>query len=442
MKNIIAIIISILALSGVLSCSDTNKRLLRIQENGKYGFIDTLGNIVIDPQYKYVGGFTNDGYALVITKASIENDTLSLTYGYIDINNKFVVDTTNLLRVSIPDLSALWHINYAKDFVAKFDVDSLEFLTSCFASLRLSQGFYQYTDSNNLIGYKDLKGNIRIPAKYKYAGAFYNDVAFVSEGLSLDEDSIVNFNCISLINSKGEYLKEKAWAYVPNEFLDGHTWCAELDIDKTDLNKIPTMVWTQIDETGKTTIGPINANVGSQIYNGYRNNDAELYLFHFPDMLGLDMGYSYINKNGKYATDKNNDNMIVTWACGEDAEVLDDATSFSEGLAGIKVYVDGESRWTFMTPNLEVATYELYDSVKPFTDGLAVVQQLNTSYKHLGNWGVIDRNFNLIIPYKFSEISQFSVDGFAYARISSSKYDREGWINRKGEFIWETNRQK
>jgi hypothetical protein len=127
MKNIIAIIISILALSGVLSCSDTNKRLLRIQENGKYGFIDTLGNIVINPQYKYVGGFTKDGYALVIKKASIENDTLSLTYGYIDINNKFVVDTTNLLRVSIPDLSAFWHINYAKDFVAKFDVDSLGF---------------------------------------------------------------------------------------------------------------------------------------------------------------------------------------------------------------------------------------------------------------------------------------------------------------------------
>lgn len=41
------------------SCKNEN-RLYRIQENGLYGFIDSIGNVVIEPQYKYVSPFTKD----------------------------------------------------------------------------------------------------------------------------------------------------------------------------------------------------------------------------------------------------------------------------------------------------------------------------------------------------------------------------------------------
>ncbi len=440
MRKFVYIIISVCALLSAASCSQKSDALLRIQENGMYGFVDTLGNVVIDPQYKYVGGFSKDGYALIVTKAQLENDSLCVTYGFIDQKNKLVVDTINYLKISVPELTSLWKFYDSEIFVDDFNNNTLGFLASYLTPLRVSQGLYQYVDNRNLIGYKDLNGNIVIPAKFKFAGPFVKDVAIVSEGISFDANKSMsdNLNVFSLLSIKGEYIKEKAWAYVPPFSKEGLTWCNELNFEEDENgNMSPSLVWTQIDITGKITIGPINGSVGSVIYNGYPDNN-DLYIYYFPDIFGMHVGYSFINKDGKFATDRNGDNEITMW--GEDTEVFDDVTSFSEGYAGVKVYTDNESRWTFMTPEFEIATTELYDSVKPFTDNLAVVQQMNPSIKHLGDWGVIDKDFNIVIPYKFSEISTFS-KGFAYAKIRSSKYDREGWINRKGEFVWETQRK-
>lgn len=57
----------------IMSC-DKKQQLFRVQENGLYGFIDSQGNVIIEPQYKYVGPFSEDGYACVISNISIEKD--------------------------------------------------------------------------------------------------------------------------------------------------------------------------------------------------------------------------------------------------------------------------------------------------------------------------------------------------------------------------------
>ena len=440
MRKLICLIVGAYAMLSLIGCKHEPQKLLRIQENGYYGFVDTLGNVKIEPQYKYVGGFSKDGYALILSHAEIENDSLRIRYGFIDMNNKLAIDTINDLRISIQDLGSLWKCYDVESFVERFNSASLDFMASYFNILRVSQGKYPYIE-NNLIGYKDMTGRIVIPAKYKYAGPFFQDAAIVSEGLTFDPNKSIsdNLNVFSLIDPTGNYIKEKAWSYITPFSSEGLTWCSEINIDTDEEGNVsPSLVWTQIDTKGKITIGPVNGSIGSVIYNGYPNND-NLYIYYFPEIFGMHVGYSFINKEGKFATDRNGDNTITMW--GEDAEVFDDVTSFSEGFAGVKVFVDGESRWTFMNSKFELSTQELYDSVKPFTDNLAVVQQLNSSFKHLGDWGVIDHEFSVVIPYKFSEISTFS-EGFAYAKIRSSKYDREGWINRKGEFIWETNRRK
>ncbi len=40
----------------LLSCNNNDFCLYRIQVNGLFGFIDSIGDVKIDPQYKYVGG--------------------------------------------------------------------------------------------------------------------------------------------------------------------------------------------------------------------------------------------------------------------------------------------------------------------------------------------------------------------------------------------------
>lgn len=426
MKKLIAILY-LLSIYLMVSCSSFNKPLCRIQENGLYGFIDTLGNVIITPQYKYVSFFSDEGFSLIISSAQFNqaHDTISIHYGFINKSNELVVDTTNILSIYINDL-AIWRMADPDEFVKGFNSKNLDFLASYFNELRLSQGLYPFMDEDTkLLGYKNQKGEIIIRPSFKYASRFINGAAMVSEDLEK----------FSLISTDGSFIKEKKWDFFLPFSSNGRTWCAEIHKPKNYDDRL-SYVWTQIDTKGNILIGPINGIPGSLIFNEY-DDIEDLYLYRYHD--AFETYYTYIDKNGNFATDKNGDRALTL--DGEQSEVFNDALSFSEGLAGVKIFMNNESRWTYMDASFNLATHELYDSVKPFSEGLAVVQQYNPTINHMGNWGVINKSFEVVIPYKFSYISNFS-SGVSYARISSSIYDREGWINRKGEFIWETNRKK
>lgn len=441
MKHFLIIISSICLLLTITSCKPDPKNLLRIQENQMYGYIDTLGNVIIKPQYKYAGQFSEDGYALIISNALIKDNKLNLTYGYINKKNDLVVDTVNHLSISLRDLSYLWRKNDIEDFIDRYNSKSLGFLDTHFRELTLSQGLYPFQEeTTNLIGYKNLNGDIVIPARFKYVSPFSNNVAIVSQGFQNGSSSTSDkLNIFSLINTDGVFIKENAWAYASPYFINGLTWCYELYMTTDeDGNISAAMVWTQIDTKGRTTIGPIDGVPGTYIYNGWPDNNG-LYTYQFPSIYGISSKYTFINRDGKFATDWNGDNELEYFGAG--AEVFDDVTPFSEGFAGVKLLSDFDSQWTYMTPDFKIATIERYDSVTPFHDDIAVVQQANRPVKHLGLWGAIDKQFRVIIPYKFSQLTPFH-KGFAYANIWSVKYDREGYINKKGEFIWETHRRK
>lgn len=422
-----------------IEINETNAvQLLRIQKDGLYGFIDTLGVELIKPQYKYVGPFSKSGYALVISNVDFENDTLTIKYGYIDKKNNLIVDTINLLSANAKELEIFWNIYNAEEFASKFESKNLLFRDRYFEELGMpKECLYPFQDRiTNKIGYKNLKGENIIPPRYKSVKRFCKNVAIVAEEPTYDYKVPISegLNIFSLIDAEGNYIRERAWAFIQPFSETGLTWCAEFNIEEDDDGHITeSLVWTQVDLAGKITIGPFDAPVGSMIFNGYPDNN-DLYIYSFPVMFGKCV-YSFLNKDGKFATDRNGDLAIEVW--GENAEVFEDVTSFSEGLAGVKVYIDDKSYWTFMDPKFEIVTSELYDSIIPFNNGIAIVEQMNPMFKHFGNWGAIDKSFNVIIPFKYSELSQFH-NGFAYAKISSRKYDRVGYINKRGEFIWET----
>ena len=102
------LLFSVLAIILISSCTSNHSTLLRIQVNGLYGFIDTTGNEVINPQYKYVSNFTTGGYATVISKIKATKDSgLIVTYGYVNKFNELVIDTTNLAYKSFRVLKSL-----------------------------------------------------------------------------------------------------------------------------------------------------------------------------------------------------------------------------------------------------------------------------------------------------------------------------------------------
>lgn len=448
MKKFFGLILTLFTLIlAVSSCSNSNEIYYRIQENGKYGFIDSIGQTIIPPIYKYVSGFTKEGYACVITSATIQDSTLNLRYGYIKRNNSIVIDTCQSLHISIGDLNTFWKISpqYIYDCVDKFNHGNLDFNFSWFSELIPHNEMFVFQDEKTkLLGYKNMKNDIIISPQYVYATSMKFGVAFISEGIkeeNMTQSISDNLNIYSLIDSKGSYIKKNNWMFIKPFDANKKTWCSEIAINNNEDDFSIAMSWTQIDLQGNIVIGPIPGSLGTVIYNnGYKDN-SNLYIYEFPGFLGMAPTYSFIDKDGNFATDFDGDNMISTW--GENAEVFQDVTNFSDGVAGVQVFLkdEDEPRWTFMDSNFQFVGEEVYDSIVPYNEGLAAVESKSNSYKHLGKWGYINRDFELIIPYKFSSVGSFN-KGLAYASIDGPKFIREGYINKSGDFVWETKRNK
>lgn len=65
MKNYSSYLLLIWCTLVLCSCSQVPTNLYPIYKNGKYGYIDSLGNEVIKPQYLYASYF-NEGIALML----------------------------------------------------------------------------------------------------------------------------------------------------------------------------------------------------------------------------------------------------------------------------------------------------------------------------------------------------------------------------------------
>jgi hypothetical protein len=101
---------------------------------------------------------------------------------------------------------------------------------------------------------------------------------------------------------------------------------------------------------------------------------------------------------------------------------FDDARSFQEGLAAVKVC----GRWGFINTHGEIVCQCKWDEVKDFQEGMAPV-------KKEGRWGCVNESGDIVVPCVWKEISGFveglsAVEGFDFF---------ETFINKKGEIIGE-----
>ena len=106
---------------------------------------------------------------------------------------------------------------------------------------------------------------------------------------------------------------------------------------------------------------------------------------------------------------------------------------------------NSESVWLFVDKEMNVVS-EPYDSVFPFVNGFAAVQEKHPDWPHYGKWGFVGFNMDSSIvqkiPFIFSKVGSFNKDGLAYAAVHGTGFIKEGYINKNGEFVWETLRKK
>ena len=111
----------------LVSCVEYDNTLFRIQQNGLYGFINNKGEIVIEPQYKYVGGFSKEGLACVINQLKIEinnesykkDSCIIVNYSYINKKNQRVKDGDTMIIT--PNLLSFWGEKELYKMVKKYN---------------------------------------------------------------------------------------------------------------------------------------------------------------------------------------------------------------------------------------------------------------------------------------------------------------------------------
>lgn len=407
------------------SCCQSDKPLYRIQENGFYGFVDSTGTVVIEPQYKYVSSFNYYGYATVITEYSLKEEKsefgridtlLHIKYGFIDKSNTLIVDTTHVLNMSLAQLQQLDMHQIYKVCVEKFEKGELGF-NDCIdgGAIQLRAGQYVVQNAKNkLMGYMNLQGDTTIAAKYEACNPMYGGVAIVSRvrDMSSIENFIDDLNSTIIIDSLGNELTKDRYFVIPNFAGLEQSWSCK--IIKDEEGNID-FSWLLLDKQGKVCSDTVRC---THVYNS--NSDVYIWkqnLFETPV-------YSYIDKKGNWLTDLNHDGSISFFE-----ETFNDVTAFSDTIAGVRVRYNEIPCWVFINKKMEYIS-EPYDSVFTFRENLVAVKEFSTDKKNT-KWGFVNKEFKEVIPYKYDKVSSFA-EGLAYFMVGNI----EGYINRTGKVVW------
>jgi hypothetical protein len=266
MKKVALILLASIAF--LCSCNQSTK-LWRIQEDGLFGFVDSIGNVVIEPQYKYVGDFCS-GYACIIADARLEikenvlkKDTmLMLKYGYIDTDNNLIIDTTNIIILHVaPSMF---------DFPKLFATNKLDFRDYSLSKLDLVEDRFLFQDEKTMyLGYKNSEGEIVIPPVYRDAEPFANGRAVVRDPLNFDGEFNIaflnNLNNCGAIDVNGNKVIKSEYAYISPFNRNKESWASFMT--KSEEHETINKQWVLIDDNGQVLIPP--SLMWEHVYNSY-----------------------------------------------------------------------------------------------------------------------------------------------------------------------------
>lgn len=422
--------------------------LYPIRENGLYGYIDSVGNRIIEPEFLWVSTFQN-GLAMAVVDTIYrevldsmayevgERDTIInvyrmyAKYGYIDKSGKCVIEPKFVCYVDMPEIG----------FVAD-DMSGCNNIFSRFTFNSNRAVFYDTLTWKS--GYIDTKGNVTIESIYYNAEAFNNGRAVVGkfEGVPV----FINDMCLNpskiryaYIDTTGtaktDYKYENLSKFNSNRGIGSYY---EIFVDSLLKGSFTKHIYI-INEEGKEIK---SLSFFNQFY-GYGRDGICIarQVMHLKVFDGMPDSYSYIDVNGDFLEpllglsesqiDSLNRCDDIMGVLNDDATIVS-TTFFSNGFAGISL--DGK-HWLVIDKYLIVHGYgdkSVFDDFKGFYNGLAAV-------KRNGKWGFINKRIKEIIPCKYDSC------GGAYPYLEEVfEYDIQGevkkkaYINRKDSLVWES----
>jgi hypothetical protein len=297
-------------------------------KNKKYGYINTSGEMVIEPQYRRADDFS-EGLAAV---------TIDGLYGYIDKTGKVIIEP---------------QFDYAGNF---------------------SEGLASVRDANDLYGYINKSGSYVIEPKFKDAWAFQQECAIVKDAsgkfgqidrsgkyiIEPEDDSFPRFSeglrCKQVdgkygyFDKSGNIVIEPQFSYARN-FSEGLAFACIFEPNTVDQTQ-----WA-LFPAGPAPFADHPLNVGFIDKTGKAVID-----FQFDDAGSFSEGFAAVKKDGKWGYIDKSGNIIIE-------PRFSIARPFSEGLAAVCLegkqgYIDKSGKFV-ISPKFSVAL--------SFSEGLAPV---------------------------------------------------------------------
>lgn len=442
----------IVALSTIVSCNEKKKfdgYLYPIRENGLYGYIDSVGNRIMEPKFLWVSPFVN-GLAMVVVDTIYREvpdsmdfevnirDTISIyhrmlvKYGYIDKTGRFAIKPNLISYVSIPE----------KGLVVS-DMDGCRNALSRHV-FHDKRAMY-YDPKTWKTGYIDTNGKNVIDAKYYYSDHFSNGRAvvkdIVAEPVFYDDMCLYSsrLRCSyidTLGNTRTEFKYETLTKFNGRRGIGSYTeifkdsignkhgYTIHNDIIDGNGNKIKDLgIWDRFYDYSKDGISIAQQVMHLRVYDGMYDS------------------YSFIDEDGNYLQplkgltnyqiDSLNRCDDIIGVLQEDA-VIADATYFNDGFAGVTPDCE---HWFVIDKYLIIHGYgkeSIFEDFCPFGNGLAAV-------KRNGKWGYINKKIKEQIPCKYDSC------GLVYPFLEEIfEYDIQGniaklaYINRNDSLVWES----
>ncbi|UCG28005.1 MAG: WG repeat-containing protein [Bacteroidales bacterium] len=344
----------------------TDKILVEVESNGKWGFIDPTGKWIIEPGFEGAKKFV-DGVALV--KYLGEWHYMNGEAEMISEGKPYTVRYNFSEGLGRVEENALWgYINQTGEWAIQPVYDDARDFSEGYAAVKT--GTYW--------GYIDKYGNRIIEPSFLIAKDFHDGVALVKTTKGFRYLSITNtfLPVPDDIELKHDFsdgmapvVKSKLWGFVNTEgeviippqyskmrkFTEG---LAPVRQNKT---------WGYIDKTGNWVIEP-------------RFQDAK----NFSDGIGL------VKKAGQWCYINTNGELL-----GE-GELYIIHHPFHEGLARTEL----RGNWGFIDINGNWIIQPEFERARDFSNGYAAVRQN-------GRWGFTDRNGNMVIPPHFDNAKDF-----------------------------------
>jgi len=206
----------------------------RIWQEDLVGFIDKTGKIVISPQFKMVGNFNEDKAPFYDGKQC----------GYINTKGAYVINpqfdeahTFSNGLAAIKQGKSWGYINKASKIVINPQFDNASLFSDGLAAVQVSGKF----------GYINKEGKYEINPQFEYAGDFHNGAALVRSAEKW-----------GLINKKGQYVVNPQFKYVKtiieSEVID------LIDFIESDYYDVSEFINLFFERENKNTFDGINAS--------------------------------------------------------------------------------------------------------------------------------------------------------------------------------------